>query len=111
MKELFFDEDDKEEESNNAATQTQFRPPSTWMPLKGRDAALETYIKKVRTDMEHQLEDNINKRCKGNLPSAERKALQNLRQQTGIVIKPADKASAVVVLSKEDYISRKLTDK
>ena len=49
----------------NAATQIQFRPPtSTWMPPKGRDAALETYIKKVRTDVEPQLEDNINKNVK-----------------------------------------------
>ena len=54
LKELFLDEDDEEEESNNAATQIQFRPPSMWMPPKGRDAALETYIKKFRTDVERQ---------------------------------------------------------
>ena len=54
--------------------------------------------------MELQLEVNEYKRCTGNLPFVERNALQNLRQRTEIVIKPADKDSAVVILSKEDYI-------
>ena len=40
MKEFFID---LEEEQNEAST---FRPPSTWMPPKERDAALEIYIKK-----------------------------------------------------------------
>ena len=77
------------------------------------EAALETYIKKVRTDVEHQLEVNKNKRCTDNLPSVERNALRNLQQRTDIVIKPADKGSAVVMLSKEDYIKeadRQLND-
>ena len=39
-----------------------------------------------------------------NLPPEERTALRHLRQRTDIIIKPADKGSAVVVLSKEDYI-------
>ena len=34
----------------------------------------------------------------------ERNALQNLRQRTGILVKPADKGSMVVVLRKADYI-------
>ena len=52
LKEFFLDEED----SDNAETQTQFGPPSTWIPPKGRDAALETYIRKIRIDVEHQLE-------------------------------------------------------
>ena len=32
-------------------------------------------------------------------------ALKNFRQRTNIIIKPADKGSAVVVLSKDDYIN------
>ena len=102
LKEFFLDED--EGISDSAETQTQFRPPSQWIPPKGREAALETYVSKVRTDVEHQLEVNKNKRCTDNLPSVERNALQNLRQRTDIVIKSADKGSAVVVLIKADYI-------
>ena len=74
------------------------------MPPKGTNAALEIYIQQVRTDMEHHL-DNINKKhCHDNLPSHQRKALRELRQRSDIRIKPADKGSAVVVLSKDDYI-------
>ena len=102
LKEFFLDED--EDTSDSAETQTPFRPPSQWMPLKGKEAAIETYIKKVRMDVERQLKVNKNKQCADNLPSIERNAHQNLRQRTDIVIKPADKGSAVVVLSKEDYI-------
>ena len=55
-------------------------------------------------DVERQLENLQTKRCKDNLPPEERSALKHLRQRTDIIIKPADKGSAVVVLSKEDYI-------
>ena len=75
------------------------------MPPKGGDAALETYIQKFRADVKQQLEVNQPKRCTDNLTSAERIALGRLRQRMDVVIKPADKGSAVVFLSKEDYIN------
>jgi hypothetical protein len=40
---------------------------------------------------------------KNNLPAAERRALASLRWHPDIVIKPADKGSAVVILDKENY--------
>ena len=100
LKEFFLEEEEEEDSDANSL----FRPPSTWMPPKRRDAALETYIKKTRTDVERQLDNLQAKRCKDNLPPEERSALKSLRQRTDLVIKPADKGSAVVVLSKEDYI-------
>ena len=39
-----------------------------------------------------------------NLSPLERQALRTLRRRQDIVIKPADKGSAVVVWSKKDYI-------
>ena len=74
------------------------------MPPKRRDAVLETYMKETRMDVECQLKNLQTKRCKDNLPSAERSALEHLRQRVNINTKPVDKGSAVVVLSKEDYI-------
>ena len=71
---------------------------------KGRDQALETYIKRVRRDVQQQMERRQHQRTTDNLSPAERQALRSLRQRQDIVIKPADKGSAVVVLSKEDYI-------
>ena len=65
--------------------------------------ALEMYIKKIRTNVEHQL-NRPGKRPCDNLPYAERTALKNLQQWNDIIIKPADKGSAVVTLSRQDYI-------
>ena len=98
LKEFFIDlEEDQDEVS-------PFRPPSTWMPPKERDAALEIYIKKVRAEVDHQSRLQHKKRARDNLLPRERQALRTLRERKDIVIKPADKGSAVVILSKEDYI-------
>ena len=100
----FFLEEDQVEDINNTDTCTQFLPLSTWMPPKCRDVALEIYIKQFRRDVEHQL-DNINKKCcHDNLPPQQKKALRELQHRSDIVTKPGDKGSAVVVLSKDDYI-------
>jgi len=39
-----------------------------------------------------------------NITREERKALKTLRNDTSIIIKPADKGSAVVVWGREDYL-------
>ena len=64
LKEFFLEEEEVEDSDVNSL----FRPPSTWMPPKRRDAALETYIKKTRTDLERQLDNRQAIRCKNNLP-------------------------------------------
>ena len=54
------------------------------------------------------MDKNIPKRDEETTSQKKREALKNLRRrtQTGeIVIKPADKGSATVVMSREDYIS------
>ena len=101
LKKFFLDNEDYTDDD----VQPRFRPPSTWMPPKGGDAALETYIRKFRKDVQQQLEVNQLKRCCDNLTSNERIALRKLQQRTDVVIKPADKGSAVIILSKEDYIN------
>ena len=72
LKEFFLEEEEEEESDAH----TLFHPPSTWMPPKRRDAALETYINQTRIDVERQLEWLQDKRCKDNLPSDERLALK-----------------------------------
>ena len=76
LKEYFLDAQ-TEGEDNDA--ETSFRTPSTWMSPKGRDAALETYIKRVRTDIELQLTKRQASRSKRNLLCKERAALRDLR--------------------------------
>ena len=87
----FFTSEEEEEEQNDA--RFPFHCPSTWMPPKGRDAALETYIRSIRTDVEYQLDTRQAFRSRDNLPSEERLALKNLRHRDDIIIKPADKGS------------------
>ena len=55
-----------------------FRPPSHWMPPKGRDEALKVYISKVRTDVEQSLAARRKYKAKDNLTAGERSALKAL---------------------------------
>ena len=73
QREHFIDEEEEEDDTN-----TSFRSPNTWMPPKGRDAALKTYIRKVRMDVEYQIDNRQVKIPKNNLPSEERLTLKNL---------------------------------
>ena len=76
-----------------------FRNPSTWCPFGPIN--LEAMI----TFNENRL-NYIKPRapCNQNLTPGEKLALAELRRNTDIVIKPADKGSAVVVQNREDYI-------
>ena len=68
--------------------------------------ALESYIQALNEDMKESLHQKRIK--KDNLTREEREALKSLRNrvQTGeIVIKPADKGSATVVMSHDDYVA------
>ena len=96
---------------------TRTIPPSTtkWIPLNESlsghprsigEPALETYIKSVEREIQHDLDWGPTHRSNDNIRSDERKALSSLRKRTDIVIKPADKGSATVVMSKDDYLTR-----
>ena len=66
LKVFFIDAEEEEDDAD-----VQFRPTSTWMPPKGRDIALETYIRKVTNRQAIKTRDNL-------LPK-ERSALKNLQ--------------------------------
>ena len=76
------------------------------MPPNGRDAALESYLRGVRIDVQNQINKLRRVRYRDNLLPMERSALIRLRCRQDLVIKPADKGSAVVVLSREDHIDK-----
>ena len=79
-----------------------FRIKSTWIPPKNRIPALETYVQVVSSQVTNP--DNFVHRSYDNLPREERLALNTLRSRTDIIIKPADKGSAVVVMDRQQYI-------
>ena len=77
-----------------------FRPPSNWTPLI-RDTQLEIYLSEIEEKLMNINEEGNNY---PNLSKEERKSLQNLMEDDTIVIKPADKGSAIVIWDKDDYI-------
>ena len=76
-----------------------FRPKSKFNP-KGKDAAIELYLKRLEEEI--SAVDTKLEYC--NITKEERQALKDLAADTSIVIKEADKGSAVVVWDREDYL-------
>ena len=109
LREFFYDpEADEEEEYDRAAR--RFKEKSTWTPHRNREAALEAYLQEVEADA-WRLTGSI--RRKDNLTPEECRALSNLQSRANLIIKPADKGSATVVMSKEMYMTeaqRQLSD-
>jgi len=88
---------------------TKFKNPSTWVP-QSCPANLETYIMLNQQSLQRFTPRNPKSH---NLSFAERKGLEELKRNHNIVIKPADKGSAVVVMNTTDYITeahRQLSD-
>ena len=91
--------------------QAAFRKRSTWCPERNRDAILETYVSLLEKKI---LSQDLNIRCHRNLSQDEQEALENLRRYEDIIIKPADKGLAVVVMDRARYVGeamRQLSDK
>ena len=88
----------------------KFRPKSTFNP-RNKDTVIETYLSSLE---ERLLDIDISSKRFNNLTKEERNALYNLRDDPTIIIKGADKGSAVVVWDREDYLkeaSKELEDK
>ena len=101
---------------NSRPPQDQFEklqpPTSDWTPRSGQLHVLDQVIDKTVNDINlYMLKPRT---CKSsNLTSGERKALNELRSNPDIIVKPADKGGAIVVWSKDLYVAeakRQLTD-
>jgi len=97
LKDFFFDKDDK---ADDTTAYNPFKPKSTWNPPK-RNYKLEQFLDSVCKDIKSI---KFNNRV-DNLSSEERQALRSLRNNQQIVIKPADKGSAVVIQDRIDYVN------
>lgn len=73
-----------------------------WTPNEQRDKHLELYISAVQKDIISDFKKRLPV-C-GNLAKDECEALGILSEDTGIVIKPADKGTAVVIMNKNHYL-------
>ena len=85
---------------------TKFRPKSTFNP-KNKDVIIETYLSSLE---EKLLDIDIPKDKFNNLSKEERDALHSLKNDNTIVIKGAEKGSAVVVWDREHYLKEALSN-
>lgn len=73
---------------------------SGWTPPLGKDEELDCYINTI----ERHINQLPNKPAPRNTNQLEFEALTTLRNNPDIIIKPADKGGAIVILNKADYI-------
>ena len=82
-----------------------------WIPTRSKNTTLESFIDLVKDDVTRIA--NVYTPSVNNLSAKERASLRQLKERDDIIIKPADKGSAVVVMDKTDYIKeaeRQLAD-
>ena len=77
-----------------------FKVPSSWTPPI-RDVHLELYLSEIEDKL---IIINESGKSYPNLSKDERETLKSLMNDNDIIIKPADKGSAVVIWSKQDYL-------
>ena len=77
-----------------------FRAPSNWAPII-RDVQLEMYLIEIEEEILKLNEEGKNY---PNLSKEERQALKKLIEDKNIIIKSADKDSAIVIWHKDDYL-------
>nr|XP_054750223.1 uncharacterized protein LOC129255931 [Lytechinus pictus] len=96
-------------------SQQTYRCPSgrnKWIP-NINNPRLQLFMENVERDVNEAATKYETNRYHDNLSRQERQALESLRSNPNIVIKPADKGSAIVVMSSKDYIDegiRQLSD-
>ena len=77
-----------------------FHVKSDWQPPVQTSVALESYLEEVKT----QLAEIKIEQPKQNLPNNERKALKDLKNNTTINLKKADKGTTTVIINKLEKI-------
>ena len=69
-----------------------------------REPYINSYVEKLRQDIKEEISRH-HRFQRNNLNKRERAALRRLRDSKNIIIKPADKGGATVILNTEDYIT------
>ncbi|XP_033121407.1 uncharacterized protein LOC117120505 [Anneissia japonica] len=79
------------------------RNDANWTPTEGRNPKLDLYINCFRNRVRSEI-INLKRKCNYNLSPLERKAVETHKTNRDIVIKPADKGGATVIMNTGDYI-------
>ena len=84
---------------------SDFTPSSGWTPPPGKDLYIDSFIGNLNN---HITTDHVPQSTAQNLSPEELLALQDLRTDNTVVIKPADKGGSIVILDLKDYIEEGL---
>lgn len=115
---------DRPSDQDTSSFDKKFINRSTWMPpTRAISTATLGTIKNMRLKTEQKIASIRYNACSGtrirhpkikdNLTVTERQALNELRKNNDIIIKPADKGGAVIIMDRENYITegmRQLSD-
>ena len=92
-----------DESSDDDSPHKILKPSKGWKPDDSEmDPNIMRYKTSVLNDMQSKIK--IKRRPRFNTSKHERKAIGTLKKNTEIVIKPADKGGAIVIMDKIDYI-------
>ena len=95
------------EEEEEQSPHKLLRPSKGYKPEDHEmDPNMMRYKTTVLNEMKIELANR--RRPRFNTTKEERKAMKSLKQNQDIIIKPADKGGAIVILNKEDYIKEGL---
>ena len=111
LKEYHFDnEKENDYDEDDIANHPKLKKPNHSTPTAGRDKHLDTFIEGVTTE----IMQTTRKPFYSNLNDSHQVALNSLKNNKDITIKPADKGGAIVIQNTKDYINecnRQLEDK
>ncbi|CAN7947414.1 unnamed protein product, partial [Ixodes hexagonus] len=80
-----------------------FRQSSSFTPFASKDVNLDVYVRAVQKDVLVQCKRKNSNAKASNLQPDEKKSLEDLQQRDDIVIKPADKGGAIVIMDTTMY--------
>ncbi|KAJ8027187.1 hypothetical protein HOLleu_32256 [Holothuria leucospilota] len=98
LSEFFYSDEESDKAFDNSVA--KFREKSTWSPPPNRDKFLDAYASVITNEIIYAPEQ----RAFSNLSVDERAARSDLKANCDIVIREADKGSAVVVMDRDLYI-------
>ena len=108
LRERFFNPEDGDDSTDVSSTtpgidlqHPLLKKKSTYTPPSGRDPALDAYI----TAVENEVLNKGPRKVHSNITNEERRAISDLKNNSDIVIKEADKGSAIVIMNTDDYLS------
>ena len=98
---------DLDEEPEEESPHKLLRPSKGYKP---EDHEMDPNIMRYKTTVlnEMKIELGNRKNPRFNTTKQERKAMRSLKRNQDIIIKPADKGGAIVILNREDYIKEGL---